>query len=382
MLGRHGRRVLLALMAVTVSGCGVGSGSLPDKLSMSSVRQSSPQSYPRVVNLSVGSLGPALEGQVEALQFGPKRLQAVVRWTNLPDAASYVTWNQSQSRLTSQAIPGFLSAACASSQTLWWSAVNGADLTFRSDTGYRQSWAIPAGVSPSRFFYVRSSHEILALVRAKSRNWGVLTLAAGHSRLVWLPPIPGQITQVAFGSGGGLWIAESSPNRLLYWTGSRFVKVSVPGPITGLAVTASRAFMLINSGAVSSGTANVLGEANRQGQIIRVATLVEPHRVSSSDALPWYGGGTNVSWVGPHLLMIPLWDSASNMLALSTYNTLKHQFSLIPGARFASSLGSAQKPKFPVSPPWHHIIAMGNGGNVTWYVPTPLALNHLVSFMK
>ncbi len=363
---------------VLLTGCGTFTGSqVPPASSLALAR---PETFPAVTGFSFASVAPELEGAVTALSLHPhQHLSAVISWANVPNSASFLSWQPQAPhvRITPyfhvstpalSETPGMISGGQESGRNFI--AVGSRRYTWSSAVTNAPRWisASPTGVIDAA---ASNSRNQWAIIRAVPTGpVSVHPLSVGRARVVAIHQ-----------ARGGVWVATTHPNQILLWYPQGIAKIyPVPGVVTqllgfdpvathktskprNLGITA-----LIASPQALPGTANMVVTVTHHG--VSTHTLPLSWLISSA-RLPFLAGVSRGMWVSPHHLLLTLWDSGLNQVAIARLDLTTGRATIFPHSQFQPRLFSAEPPVFPVTEsPSSHLIVVGQGYGLAFYFPS------------
>lgn len=334
--------------------------------------------YPTVAVYSMAHVGPALEGQVQALAVQRQGIEAIVRWTNLVQGVSWVSWQANSPKALLRPIPNFLTAVESGGQ-LWWAQSEPGKLIVSNDAS-RFIFRLPAGADPEALLAVgpSASHGAVVLSGRTIFYW-----YPGHQEMIRLPG-SGRPTAMAINRRSGtLWVTETEPNVLWQWSRARgWSAHPLPGPAVGLVAGDNDAEVLVNTAPqVQAGIGTWLEVFSSSGRRVRQFAVPEPATIGPDSIAPWYGGATNLTWVRSGLILAVLWDPAVQRLALARIDPRTGQGAVLPASRFGDDLSSGQPPLFPAV--WRDgSVILGDGNGLAFYLPRPSTTAMIRRIMK
>ncbi|PSR26951.1 MAG: hypothetical protein C7B47_09445 [Sulfobacillus thermosulfidooxidans] len=362
------------MLLLGITGCGTFSGSSVS--SSSGLVMAMPKQYPAVTGFSFSAVSPELEGAVSALQLNNQNhLAAVISWTNVPHSASFLLWQPGANH--PPIIPYFHVSATAlspSSQIIVGGESNGKNVI----TFGQHQWAWSASTTRAPQWITASWNQgIYAVAPSTKGGWDIIKISS--QKLVSESPLPlnaGQhIVAIAAAQNGGLWIATSHPNQIVLWRQGTFQQsYTLPGRVMTLVrpqntrslKSANPVIALLASPSALPGTADSVVEI--ASHHLRVDKLAMAWLVGTQQ-VPFIAGASSADWVSPHHLLLTLWDSGLNQVAIARLNLETGQATILPNSIFHPNLLNAQAPFFPLTAsPSKNLIVVGQGYGLAFYI--------------
>ncbi len=346
-----------------------------------------PKQYPAITGFSFSAVSPELEGAVSALQLNNQnQLAAVISWTNVPHSASFLLWQPGANY--PPILPYFHVSATAlspSSQIIVGGESHGQNVITMGQ--HRFTWSASMTRAP-RWITASSTQAIYAVAPGTQGGWAIIKISS--QKLVsesLLPLKAGQrVVAMAAAQNGGVWIATSHPNQIVLWRQGRFQQAyNLPGRVMMLVSPQNSASLqsenpiiaLVASPSALPGTADSVVDITSCH--LRVDKLAMAWLVGRQQ-VPFIAGASGADWISPHHLLLTLWDSGLNQVAIARLNLDTGDATILPHSIFHPNLLNAQAPFFPITAsPSKNLIVVGQGYGLAFYITSSAAWTQ---FMK
>lgn len=326
-------------------------------------------SVPHMEVLSLSPSGSGLEGHVIGVTWPHRGMQAMVRWSNVPDAVSWARWRR-------QGIEDTPLAAKVVAETqdqthFWWAELRGSRVIVTNGHATLAT-RLPPGTVATRFLSVATRPLRAELVVERPRRgFALLSLTTGHTKVQPLPSTA-DVEGLVRDPDGDTWIACKKPNQLLV-VASDGIARRVPLPGSPMALERSRDQYLVLLSDTSRTLATHLAMVPRRRGPTRVISL--PHLVApqgGAGGKAWSrGGATNLGPVSSDQILMALYSESNHWVELVRLNLRTRRASLVPGAEFAAALNPGESLHFPIAEGPVGRLLVGNGDSLMVYVSSP-----------
>ncbi|MCL4494697.1 MAG: hypothetical protein M1294_07740 [Firmicutes bacterium] len=383
-MAKRWQMLFAGFLFFTLSGCGVKPGSQPSGISSLNVAQ--PKTFPGVTAVSLVSVSPELQGAVTSLSLGSGyHLSAAVNWSNVPCSSSLLSWpvNRGDIWLT----PYYhVSAETLSSAGM----IVGGDTNARNFLTIRRlrfTWPASETSSPRRLAMALGGGAYAAALDAGG-GWALVHVSPGKTPSVKRLDLPesSQLTGIHRDPEGGVWLATKHPDRILLWHHGKIIRwYTLPGVPVMLAGAdfsqtssspANGVVVLVSSPDAIPGTADTVMQVSRKSDSWHKLPLTW---TIPSTNLPFMAGATGVDWVSSRYVLLTLWDSGLQQVAIAKFNLVTGRAKILPHSNFRPQLLRAQPPRFPLAATkMQNLIVVGQGYGLAFYFRSSLMWNRFI----
>ncbi len=359
------RRLGAAGLTLTLAGCG-SLAAQPQPLSVGL-----PAAFPGVAGLSLRAVSPELEGYVAHLAVSPSGvLETEALWSNVPDAASLLSWQPGTAHVQ---VSPYAAVGAAALNAAGRPAAAGrvGSKNFLEDAQGRQTWSAPSELAPAAV--AGGPAAVFAAVPLAAGGWELAEMRGGRVSLAPLPQVKGRIVAVQPGPEDGVWLAEDDPDAVMLWQNGAVQKqVPLTGTVMDLApprfAGAGGAVMALVSGPGSfPETADSLVRITPSQTI---ATSLAGSWLVPPDVQHYAGGVSRADWVSAQVALVTLWDSGLNQVSVARVNLATGAMAILPRSNFSPALLNGQPPVFPLTQTPAGVVVVGQGYGLAFYIPT------------
>ncbi|HBQ94271.1 MAG TPA: hypothetical protein DD856_03680 [Sulfobacillus sp.] len=183
-----------------------------------------------------------------------------------------------------------------------------------------------------------------------------------------------------------MWLATKHPDRILLWHHGKIIRwYTLPGVPVMLAGAdfsqtssspANGVVVLVSSPDAIPGTADTVMQVSRKSDSWHKLPLTW---TIPSTNLPFMAGATGVDWVSSRYVLLTLWDSGLQQVAIAKFNLVTGRAKILPHSNFRPQLLRAQPPRFPLAATkMQNLIVVGQGYGLAFYFRSSLMWNRFI----